>query len=131
VEIPTDVRQPSMNLGQAVAVCLYELSSRVFSAQEVTSAPIPVAGGAESSTLPNPGSAVSSGTLELLSGLIEETMSAAGYSPNSMQAANRHDLRLLIRRLGLNPDDTRRALGLFRRILWRLKRPAGRRNESS
>jgi tRNA/rRNA methyltransferase len=130
VEIPTDVRQPSMNLGQAVAVCLYELSSRVFSAQEVTSAPIPVAGGAESSTLPNPGSAVSSGTLELLSGLIEETMSAAGYSPNSMQAANRHDLRLLIRRLGLNPDDTRRALGLFRRILWRLKRLAGRRNES-
>ena len=26
VEIPTDQRQPSMNLGQAVAVCLYELA---------------------------------------------------------------------------------------------------------
>ena len=30
VEIPTDARQPSMNLGQAVAVCLYELASRAF-----------------------------------------------------------------------------------------------------
>ena len=30
VEIPTDQRQPSMNLGQAVAVCLYELESRGF-----------------------------------------------------------------------------------------------------
>ena len=29
VEIPTDPRQPSMNLGQAVAVCLYELATRI------------------------------------------------------------------------------------------------------
>jgi tRNA/rRNA methyltransferase len=29
VEIPTDPRQPSMNLGQAVAVCLYELAARL------------------------------------------------------------------------------------------------------
>ena len=29
IEIPTDPRQPSMNLGQAVAVCLYELSREV------------------------------------------------------------------------------------------------------
>src|ERR1019366_4789893 len=28
VEIPTDPRQPSMNLGQAVAVCMYELAAR-------------------------------------------------------------------------------------------------------
>jgi tRNA/rRNA methyltransferase len=27
VEIPTDPRQPSMNLGQAAAVCFYELAS--------------------------------------------------------------------------------------------------------
>jgi tRNA/rRNA methyltransferase len=30
VKIPTDAGQPSMNLGQAVAVCLYELASRAF-----------------------------------------------------------------------------------------------------
>jgi hypothetical protein len=49
-------------------------------------------------------------------------MQAAGYSPRGMQAANRHDLRLILRRLQLSPHDTRRSLGLFRRILWRLRR---------
>jgi tRNA/rRNA methyltransferase len=130
VEIPTDVRQPSMNLGQAVAVCLYELSSRAFSAVEELPAPHAAAEDSESSTFAPSGPTVPSGTLELLSGLIEETMRAVGYSPRSMQAANRHDLRLLVRRLGLNPADTRRALGLFRRVLWRLKRLSERRNES-
>ena len=33
VEIPTDARQPSMNLGQAVAVCLYELATRSLPAK--------------------------------------------------------------------------------------------------
>ncbi len=111
VEIPTDARQPSMNLGQAVAVCLYELAARVFIPENSSS------GATADATAAAP-----SGTLDLLAGLIEQTMSAAGYSPRTMQEANRHDLRLLLRRLKLNPLDARRALGLFRRILWRLKR---------
>jgi tRNA C32,U32 (ribose-2'-O)-methylase TrmJ len=49
-------------------------------------------------------------------------MLAAGYSPASMREANKHDLRLLLRRLAPTSRDTRRILGLFRRILWRLKR---------
>jgi tRNA/rRNA methyltransferase len=61
-----------------------------------------------------------SGDLEVLAGVVEETMMAAGYSPRSMREANRHDLRLLLRRLALNKRDARRILGLFRRILWRL-----------
>jgi tRNA C32,U32 (ribose-2'-O)-methylase TrmJ len=52
--------------------------------------------------------------------VIEETMQAVGYSPRAMQPANRHDLRLLLRRLSLSAHDARRILGLFRRILWRL-----------
>ena len=51
-------------------------------------------------------------------------MLAAGYSPSGMAAANQHDLRLLLRRLALTARDTRRILGLFRRILWRLRRAA-------
>jgi TrmH family RNA methyltransferase len=105
VEIPTDIHQPSMNLGQAVAVCLYELASRSPSAtQEAVS----------TSSRP------SSESLDRLTDLIEETMRSAGYSPRSMQAANQHDLRLMVRRLALSVPDTRRILGLFRRILWRL-----------
>jgi hypothetical protein len=47
-----------------------------------------------------------------------------------MQAANRHDLRLMLRRLALSAHDTRRILGLFRRILWRLHRLPARHDET-
>ncbi|MDE3187255.1 MAG: RNA methyltransferase [Acidobacteriota bacterium] len=114
VEIPTDARQPSMNLGQAVAVCLYELASRAFSAR-----PGRAASGAAEAEGAEPG--VRSAELERLAGVIEETMVAAGYSPRAMQAANRHDLRVVLRRLRLSAADTRRVMGLFRRILWRLR----------
>jgi len=67
-----------------------------------------------------------SGNLDILTGLVEETMQAAGYSPRSMQAANHHDLLLMMRRLALSPQDSRRILGLFRRILWRLRRTSPR-----
>jgi TrmH family RNA methyltransferase len=106
VEIPTDPQQPSMNLGQAVAVCLYELTRRA------ESSPATPVLSVTSSTF--------SGRLDLLAGVIEEAMQAVGYSPRTMQSANRHDLRLLLRRLSLSSHDTRRILGLFRRILWRI-----------
>ena len=113
VEIPTDPRQPSMNLGQAVAVCLYELATRAFPAPPVLPAEaFPAA----------PSGSTRSANLALLASVIQDTMEAARYSPRSMQAANRHDLRLLLRRLAPSERDTRRILGLFRRILWRLRK---------
>jgi tRNA C32,U32 (ribose-2'-O)-methylase TrmJ len=67
--------------------------------------------------------APTSGNLDILAGLIEEVMEAANYSPKLMQEANRHDLRLMLRRLNLSAADSRRALGLFRRVLRRLRIP--------
>lgn len=115
VEIPTDPRQPSMNLGQAVAVCLYELAARSAGADGRETKLL------EQDAMNGADEAVSSAALDRLGGLIEETMAAARYSPRSMQAANRHDLRLMLRRLSLSAHETRRIMGLFRRILWRLK----------
>ena len=163
VEIPTDPRQPSMNLGQAVAVCLYELASRMFLAEGVEPGVAPAQNakegqiaGDQPKNIPsgakaqddfaglmyglkpvsftqqpvpfNDGSvpAAASGSLERLAGVVEETMIAAGYSPSSMRKANRHDLRLLLRRLAPTERETRRILGLFRRILWRLTRVSKR-----
>ena len=107
VEIPTDPLQPSMNLGQAVAVCLYELACR-------PAAPI-----AQPTPAPREKPALS-GDLERLAALIEDTMVAARYSPAAMQRANRHDLRVILRRLSLSAHDVRRFLGLFRRVLWQI-----------
>lgn len=115
VEIPTDAGQPSMNLGQAAAVCLYEIAVRCGAAA-APNAPAP--------TAVAPSSAPSS-TLDRLGELIEQTMVAAGYSPRAMQPANRHDLRVLLRRLAPSPLDARRMMGLFRRILFRLDRTVG------
>jgi tRNA/rRNA methyltransferase len=122
VEIPTDPHQPSMNLGQAVAVCMYELASRSFLHETCS------CGADNTPTVQQPDkskTAAPSGELDLLAGLVEETMAAAGYSPRTMQAANRHDLRLLLRRLAPTERDTRRMMGLFRRILWRLNHGTG------
>jgi TrmH family RNA methyltransferase len=106
VEIPTDAHQPSMNLGQAVAVCLYELTR---SHRAETPAPLDAQPPADS------------GTLDRLAEVVEDAMTAAGYSPPTMKEANRHDLRLLLRRLSWGQADARRVLGVFRRIVWRLR----------
>ncbi|HTM16873.1 MAG TPA: RNA methyltransferase [Terracidiphilus sp.] len=110
VEVPTDPQQPSMNLGQAAAVCLYELA---IHSGLPTEDPYP----ATSTYSPRP----TSGNLDALADLIQQVMLASNYSPQNMQAANQHDLRLMLRRLHLTPADQRRALGLFRRILRRLQ----------
>jgi TrmH family RNA methyltransferase len=126
VEIPTDAGQPSMNLGQAVAVCLYELATRMNSSgSDTRSENHALLSMPTEATAP----AASSGHLDLLAGVVEEAMQATGYSPRTMQAANRHDLRLLLRRLALSEHDIRRVLGLFRRILWRLRQAPSRKDQ--
>lgn len=124
VEIPTDPLQPSMNLGQAAAVCFYELATRIQSLADApeTARRTPVGELAISPPHNAGGPAPTSGNLDALADLMEEVMHAANYSPKSMQEANRHDLRLMLRRLHFNEADSRRALGLFRRILRTLNR---------
>ncbi len=111
VEIPTQPAQPSMNLGQSVAVCLYELAAKL---------PPP---SNPDELIPHPGP--TSAEIDRLAERILTVASLANYSPATMQAANREDLRLLLRRWQLTPLDTRRALGLFRRVEWHLRQKRG------
>ena len=113
VEIPTHPGQPSMNLGQAVAVCLYELAVRSFSPAPREDTALPLGSVADPASMQD---------LDLLAQVVADTMQAAHYSPAAMQKANRRDLDLLLRRLALTRADVRRILGLFRRVLWRLQR---------
>ena len=116
IEIPTDPRQPSMNLGQAVAVCLYELARP---------APASHSGHSDGRRI------TVRSSFRFIRGPRpswrphRETMLAAGYSPRAMHPANRHDLRVVLRRLTPSSLDTRRMMGLFRRILYRLQHPPG------
>jgi TrmH family RNA methyltransferase len=116
-EIPTDPKQPSMNLGQAVAVCLYELAAHTSPNHEERLAKVKTKADTEGRV-----QIAESGSLELLARLVEQVMEAANYSPDSMRNANQHDMRLMLRRLAPTEKDVRRILGLFRRILWRFRR---------
>jgi tRNA C32,U32 (ribose-2'-O)-methylase TrmJ len=121
-----------MNLGQAAAVCFYEIAARADAAAAAGSeGPHPIrknkspakAAHPESDETGDTGGPASMRDLELLAGVVEEAMAAANYSPAAMRGANRHDLHLLLRRLALTRRDARRVLGVFRRILWQLEHP--------
>lgn len=105
--IDTAEEQPSMNLGQAVAVALYELT------RTADSAALPLV----------PDALPDSEQLDRLAALIEETMEEANYRTRGLRSANGEALRILLRRLLPTDADLRRIMGLFRRILWRLHHP--------
>ena len=117
IVIDTNDDQPSMNLGQAVAVCLYEISRTGEIALQSGQSLIT---GENVRHLPN------SEQLDRLAGLIEETMAGVNYTTRGMRSANGEALRVLLRRLMPNDADLRRMMGLFRRILWQLRRDTGK-----
>jgi len=115
--IETCDAQPSMNLGQAVAVCLYEISRTAPDHTNDAATLTQKIKGSE-----NP----SSEQLDRLASLIEETMDAVNYTTRGISAANGEALRVLLRRLMPNEADLRRMMGLFRRTLWQLRRSSPR-----
>ncbi len=109
LRIPTRDEHPSMNLGQAAAVCLYELSR--LNAGELPPAALPVKAGRR----PPP-----SGELDRLTNLFEETLLASGYPAMHTRHRSRQ-LRILARRLGIPAGDAEHWTGFLRQILWKLR----------
>jgi TrmH family RNA methyltransferase len=104
IRIGTDDAQPSMNLGQAAAVCLWELArARV--------APVKAKGEAP---------AVSR-ELERLSALLMELLEAGGYVHPTTSAGTAGDVRRLLRRLNVTDADTHLLMGMVRKLLWKLR----------
>jgi tRNA/rRNA methyltransferase len=101
---PTREQHPSMNLGQAVAVCLYELarSSPVGTGK----AELELASGDE---------------LERMSGVLLETLELSGYVQKSARSVSAEKLRRLLRRERLSSEDAQLWLGMLRQISWKLK----------
>ncbi|MGA7560395.1 MAG: TrmJ/YjtD family RNA methyltransferase [Terriglobales bacterium] len=105
--IPTREEHGSMNLGQAVAVCLYEL----LRGQKKTSAKI--FAGKKEKTRPT------SGDVERLTQALLEVLRASGYvKPRTVAAEERS--RRLFRRMELSANDAEVWLGMLRQIAWKL-----------
>lgn len=103
------IRHPSMNLGQAVAVCLYELV-RYPNSQAPTPTP---------TSLPPTPAADLERLRDLLSQLLTETEYLRHHPANSDAA---HIRRLLLRAT-ISPTDLPVWLGILRQALWKLRHP--------
>jgi TrmH family RNA methyltransferase len=108
MRIPTREEHDSMNLGQAVAVCLYELMRG-----RKTAAAVKAASGKKEK---KPAAARE---VERLTQILLEVLHTSGYvKPRAVAAEEK--LRRLVRRLVLNADDTAVLLGMLRQIAWKL-----------
>jgi TrmH family RNA methyltransferase len=106
--IPTEehegVRHPSMNLGQAVAVCLYELVRGVGA--------VPAALGVAA--------AATGSEVERVMALLMEVLKKAGYARHHPANCGEADIRRLVVRMGLKGTDVVVWMGILRQILWRI-----------
>ena len=120
LRIPTREDHPSMNLGQAVAICLYELArgsasrpgslvtpdlgltSPVQLSKSVAASP-PDATGAE---------------LDRLASILVQALESAAYP----KASRTHEKVVrLVRRLNLSEQDTQLLSGMLRQMIWKMR----------
>ena len=104
IHIPTHEEHISMNLGQAVAVCLFELAraSESDKAGEATKA-------------------VTAAEAERLVQALLQALNASGYVKPQTLDSTEEKVRRLILRLSLQSQDAEVLLGMLRQILWKLK----------
>ncbi len=119
LRIPTRAEHPSMNLGQAVAIVLYELIRRppaeatspgTTEASDEVRQPIVPAG-------------ATSAEKERLIALLLEALSFKGYAHRRSAAGMEEKVRRLVRHLALTQSDAHQWLGLVRQLLWKLRAP--------
>ncbi len=98
------LRHASMNLGQAAAVCLYELVRHPdANPQQAKQEPM-----------------ADAHDLERVTSLLEQMMTEIGYDRHRPATADPAEVRRMVRRLHLNQSDARRWIGILRRLLWKL-----------
>jgi tRNA/rRNA methyltransferase len=107
LHIPTSRENISMNLGQAVAVCLYELARNPL-AQRKSEKQVPAR----------------AGDLERFTNLLFEALYASGFLKRKPTSDAEERVRRLVRRLNLPARDMASWLGILRQIVWKLNAPA-------
>jgi TrmH family RNA methyltransferase len=105
LQIPTRAEHLSMNLGQAVAVCLYELirdPGALLSPEKETPA--------------------SSAEIERVIDTLLEALRASGYPKLNTSSSFHSAVRRFVRRLGLHSGDAEFLLGMLRQMVWKMSR---------
>jgi TrmH family RNA methyltransferase len=105
VRIPTREEHRSMNLGQAVGICLYEIARGMRgSGQTVGKKKVATAG-----------------DVERIAVVMLEALEGSLYSRPGASRVAEEKLRRMLRRMELSPNDAAVLLGMMRQILWKLK----------
>jgi tRNA/rRNA methyltransferase len=108
VHIPTRVQHDSMNLGQAVAVCLYELARSPLGARR----------------LPGAADLAPDEEVERFTVVLLKMLEESGYSDFAAGPTTVEKTRRLVRRLSLRSGDVNLWTGILRQALWRMQRSA-------
>ena len=104
LNIPTKAKNISMNLGQSVAVCLYELA-------RTTPLPAP----------PQQVERATAGQCEQIIEVLLESLRISGYIKPGTDAMFEKKARWLVMRFNLEAYDAKLLLGMMRQIVWKLK----------
>lgn len=115
LHIPTEPLQESMNLGQAVAVCLYELARHASPGAPESPAP----------AIPPPANAADR---ERLTRALHQVLSKSGYIKPGADQSIRYQIREMLHRLQLSANDSHWLLGMLARIHHRLSSGGSRRH---
>ena len=105
MRVPTRENHGALNLGQAVAVCLYELIRE----DKLQSEPAT--------------QLASSADLDRITASLLEALRISGYFAPAAAAVSEQKIRRLVNRLNLPVNDAEVWLGILRQILWKLKNP--------
>jgi TrmH family RNA methyltransferase len=101
-----EIRHPSMNLGQAVAVCLYELVRRAGVSPALAGDEVFMA---------------AAGEVERLTELLTEVLEESGYTKRHPANCDEAQIRRLVLRMGVAEGDVPVWMGILRQILWKLR----------
>ncbi len=118
MRIPTREEHGSMNLGQAVAVCLYELF-RVRN-KILTKNLVQKTSSVKTPSVKKQKTSAASGDVERMTQLLFSVLDASGYVHPRIAAGTEEKLRRLVRRMNLNVNDTVMWLGMLRQMAWKL-----------
>jgi TrmH family RNA methyltransferase len=103
MHVTPGVRHASMNLGQAAAVCLYELIRQ-----------------SDATPLHQPQPTALAEDLERVTTLLADLLARVGYARRRPAAAEATAVRRMVRRLNLTQSDARRWIGILRQLLWKM-----------